>query len=429
MLNREIKNSKNRRSSFHTTNLLCYQDIKALLENDNGAIRLKKTREYFGLCKINNVLVQTKRLNDQEISWIIKAYKDFRDLEELMPLRLTYKSNEPVEKFKNIFGETKKIYDQYSEWQLMETIKRGNKKYCRMVKERLDPLTKKEPIEFFSTEINENRKRKRKTNVLYLTGTVDTKKITLSKAWLNFGKEWNSFINNIKQQFGNIEYIRTWQSTKNGYPHFHAIVYIDFDFNVIPWEKRTGRNKGRITWRIDHFQRIHKKDNITCKQRLQKAWKPGNLDIIAVSDLKKTFKDLIKYVTRDLKGKGEDITNAMAWYFGKRTYSITKNFVKELWGEETEINTDEPCNSDLITGLRSNSNYTLTTIEIFPILKKQDIEFPYQKDILEYERKTDPPPHIIEFLEKMSLECEVIKVNNDVNAEKPTIIVYGKRDF
>ena len=135
--------------SLSSNDLISYHDIKPLLENNNGAVRLRNTRAYFGLCKYDNVSIQSKKLTDLDIEFITSAYKDYRDLIELLPMRITYESNNPKKEFVNVYGKTIKVYDRYEEWVLVETVKRGNKKYCDMVKKRLDPLTKKEPIEFF----------------------------------------------------------------------------------------------------------------------------------------------------------------------------------------------------------------------------------------------------------------------------------------
>lgn len=422
--------------------------------NQHGSLRVGLVRKYFGLdsvpsgSRVKNAdgfyrdqlkKVQVGRLLKKDLSDIARLYVHWRDTCEFMPLRLTYKDVKNIDlkgsacdpetwinSYKAKWGKSRfaahfndnpgckmVVYEgTKEEWRLMKASKRGNDVYIRQVEDKLKPLTLQEPLTFFSTELNSNRSRNRKTNVLYLTGTVDTSKFTVSESWIEFGKWWNTFITNLRNQFGGAEYIRAWQSQKNGYPHWHAIIHIPFDFSVVPWREKDKKGKDRLTWRVSSVQKLHKGDKLTVRQRLKSAWSSyGNLDIIAVSDLKDTFTDMLKYITRELEGGESDLTNAMVWYFGKQSYSITRNFVTALWGDDAlSIDSAEPSNADLITGLSSNSNSELIQIEVFPMVLRSDLDFFYQKDILMLEKEPDPPPPVVDYLENLVDFCKVSSV-------------------
>ncbi|GAJ08739.1 unnamed protein product, partial [marine sediment metagenome] len=207
--------------------------------------------------------------------------------------------------------------------------KRGNSVYTDIIKERFKPFLEQEPITFFDPAYVGVRNRKSTTRMLYITGTTDPKTCGYDRGWLSFGKRWNSFITNLRKQFGSIVYIRTWQSQKNGYPHFHALLYFkDRKFTVVPWVHKNGKISYRLPSRLK------------CRSAIKKAWRWGGLDILCVGNTHDSFTDLLKYVTRDLAGGECDLTNTMVWYFGKQSFGISENFAKVIWG--VDIGLAEP---------------------------------------------------------------------------------------
>lgn len=411
-------------------------------------MRLKNIRKYYGFVTLDDskVKAQLGLLTKKHLEELTRLYVHWRDEVEYIPMRLTYREQkilnfkdtpiDPVkwckihdEKFRDRektfrSGQTVYCEGERQKWIHPQTIKRGNEPYIRLVKQKFKPLIENSPLEYFPTE-NPTRKRKRKTNLLYLTGTCDQTNFNgIADSWLKFGELWNKFITNLRQQFKGAEYIRTWQSQKNGYPHFHALVWFPFEFSVVPnWDK-----KNKLTWRLTTRQKLNKGDNVTVRQRIKTAWKGGHLDICAVSDIGQAFKDMLKYVTRDLEGGESDLTNAMAWYFGKRTYSISKNFQSKVWGTGG-IDLAEPTNADLIESQCSNSNSDLKRIEVFPIIKHEDLDFSYQKDILNMDHEPDPPPNVVDYFEDFVDSCEPVIFNQKTNPDGSTIeiIVYRRK--
>lgn len=126
--------------------------------------------------------------------------------------------------------------------------------------------------------------------MLYITGASNPSLSSIGQGWLSFGERWNSLITNIRRYFKHhkIYYIRTWQSQENGYPHFHALVYFEGkSFTVVKWKHPNRKISYRLPSRIKN------------RTAIKKAWKFGNIDIVAVDDTQDALKDLLKYITRD----------------------------------------------------------------------------------------------------------------------------------
>ncbi|GAH92773.1 unnamed protein product [marine sediment metagenome] len=357
-----------------------------------------------GVSHIVDATIQTKPLTPADLDTIVDTYTSYRDFAESIPYNFVYRDYNILDTEGGVFTYLKKgkeiservsrrIEEFYSRnfnvacrsyngfvyvpievdsWSAHPCCKRGNAVYIEQVKLKFNQFTTKEPLVFFNTDLsNTRRKRSRKTNMLYITGSTDPSICGFDMGWLEFGSHWNSFITNIRQQFkSKIVYIRTWQSHKNGYPHFHSLIYFkDIEFTAVPnWDynEKTGR-RDKLSWRIPSRSKLHRGDNLTIRQRFKTAWKYGTVDILCVSDTHKSFKDMLKYVTRDLKGGESDLTNAMVWFFGKQSFSYSKDFAKVVWGDTENIDLSvDKFDVDSIIPNSSNSNLELLRIEFYP---------------------------------------------------------------
>jgi hypothetical protein len=412
--------------------------------NAYGSLRLALVRKHYGLFmdEFLKTKVQIKPLTYDKINELISLYTNWRDDPEFMPMRCTWKDTEVVSADElNVNPEVyvNKLLDigsrlpggdlptQYKGfiWRpsyrkthsFHKSIKRGNDVYIEAVKDRLAPIVEKPPVNFFDPAYVGQRKRASKTSMFYLTGSIkfkdDNGRVTLpiSDAWLNFGDYWNSFITNIRQQFGKCVYVRTWQSQKNGYPHFHALVYFcGREFTVVRWKGQDGKYSYRLP------------PNSNARKAIKSAWKMGNLDVVCVPDTHSAMKDLLKYITRDLEGGESDLTNTMVWYFGKQAYAFSKDFVKEIWGDEMDPNSlAEPTNYDLINTISSNSNSELVRIEVWPTMKAKLLGLSGDiKRLIDVE----PPPIVTAILDKLTLECDVSSRKREDGVE---IVIYKPR--
>jgi len=391
-----------------------------LFHNRNGYLRLLLVNKYFGLftkemgsylddkgmSHIVNAKIQIKPLTPTDLDAIMGIYTSWRDHNESVPFKYVYRDYNILDTQDGVFTYLKKgketsepissrIIDFYSrnfdvacndykgfvyvpieidDWSAIPCCKRGNAVYIDKVKLKFKVFTEQEPLVFFDTDLKDTqRKRKRKTSMLYVSGTTDPSICGFDMGWLEFGSHWNSFITNIKQQFGGkIVYIRTWQSHENGYPHFHSLIYFrDREFTAVPnWDYNEKTHKrDKLTWRIPSRAKLHKGDTLTIRQRIKNAWKYGTIDILCVPDTHKAFKDMLKYVTRDLSSGECDLTNAMIWYFGKQSFSYSKDFASVVWGTSGNIDLSvDNIDVDSIISNRSNSNLEMIRVEIYPII-------------------------------------------------------------
>lgn len=410
--------------------------------NSDGCIRRALVRKTYGLHYIDgtNVLAQVKPLKLRQLEEISDLYVTWRDDIEKMPVLLTYTknnfmdfSNIPVDPDKWINGfieKTGKIAVRHTpnspivyyesedhELRFIESIKRGNSRYIELLQQKFKPLFQsKEHKQFFSTYVNKKRKIVQRTRLLYVTGTTDPKyyNYSISNAWLGFGKTWNTFITSIRQQFGKVLYLRVWQTHENGYPHFHALLYFpDYEFTTIKnREFNPRKNKYEYIWRVHNRQKLN---NRYVRDRIKETWKAGYLDIKCCSDTKKAIKDIVKYVTRELQGGKENITNAAVWYFGKQVFAISKGFL-ELFKVKSIV---EPNDADLINAIgvtqRDSSNKKLIRIEVFPYIRDKILKKTYENTLYNWSDLDADPPPVVNFVNNFINSCAVssVKVRDD----------------
>ena len=85
------------------------------------------------------------------------------------------------------------------------------------------------------------------TKLLMITLTYDTKRCDCHEAWLKVGIDLNRFLSSLKQKYGNIDILRSFETYGNGYPQVHFIAYFkENGFKV----KRYRKKNGRLEWLI-----------------------------------------------------------------------------------------------------------------------------------------------------------------------------------
>lgn len=320
-----------------------------------------------------------------------------------------------------------------TKWINKKSVKRGNDVYIQLLQEKFKPILEStQHKNFFSTAINEDRKRIKKTSMLYITGTCEHAITgTVSESWHHFGRYWNRYITRLRDIFGRSAYIRTWQSQENGYPHFHALVYFfNYQFTVIQWKEENGKT----SWRIHNKQKVvidkRSQTKDYCRDVIKQAWPYGSIDVKCVDDSKKALTDLLKYVTRDLEGGSSDLTNAMVWYFGKRSFAISNGFYKLFKMEKTSV---EPTDDDLINGLPVIQEVTqedkLISIDIFPTIPRELMPFYTQLNLDRFADPPDPPPETIEFLETFAYNCAISSSKKREDGVTINIYKFKENDF
>lgn len=402
----------------HSPDLLLRDNIFC---NTSGYVRLLFVQRSFGFRTLSRDVVDgdkliyvTDRVLDRfllpdDLQTITEQFVKWRDQREVIPIKYTFvdqtihhgdeftlppeaKLEVPgVYVWKDKYGLGCSYYrDVWFDWSerckhsFRVTPKRGNDVYTDIVRKRFEPALSAPNNVFFDPSWGV-----KKTPMLYLTLTTDPVVVDhdVGKAWLRFGKWWNSFITNLRNQYpGKISYIRSWQSQDNYSPHCHVLLYFqEKDFTAVPWIDRDGGQSFRLP------SRSHDREAI------KQAWKWGSCDIQCVADTQTAYKDLLKYVTKDLEGGASDKTNGMVWFFEKRAFAISGDYFNILKGA-----TDEPSVADLISADMDNSNSKLVRIDIYPIMGADIVPKNWQNSLIE----GDPPPELVGFFANLELQLD-----------------------
>lgn len=150
------------------------------------------------------------------------------------------------------------------------------------------------------------RGRVNRCNVVRMTLTVDPKRCALDDAWGSaLSKAWNSFLTGLRQKFGGVEALRSWEAQRSGNPHVEAVlIFKDVDFPVVRY--------GSAYRVVEQY-----------RERLCSGWSLGFVDVKAVDDdLRRAVWYVMKYVV-----KGDELTYALCWHFKKRSYSVSRGLL------------------------------------------------------------------------------------------------------
>lgn len=254
-----------------------------------------------------------------------------------------------------------------TEYVAIKARKRGNDVDCHRIDRRMKTL-KDGILPYVSSHL-------RSTNSIYVTGTLDQKKVTQDRqnlptyhrravlahrwiagrwttsqekwyfqdnyrsdreyAWRNFGTYFNSFLAGLRKKCRTVEIsekngqpfirevsakihvaVRSWEAHKSGWPHFHAILC----FEGYPWEMFQDKNS---RWRIEE------------KDKIADSWTHGFVDVLALTrgTLEKNITNVIWYVSKNLSDQDyrlvrswphkKRVTQSLLWYFGMRSFSAS----------------------------------------------------------------------------------------------------------
>jgi len=263
----------------------------------NGKPRLEAARTYF------------LGLGDMDFEGLVCFYNAWRSFNEYILLE-------------RIEGDQRSFH-------AVKCSKRGNDVYWWRTNRRLQGLKDREDVQFF----NPKDRGLKKTRAVFVTLTYDTKIGSVYDAWEDHGSCWNRWITNLREKFGELSYIRTWESFVNGYPHIHAlIIFKDHEFTVFRQKGKDGKYRFRIQE----------------KACFEAGWH-SNVDVQACSSLKKASLYITKYLTKGFHEQSEEaldkslrgLTLAMTWVFKKRSFAVSRDLV------------------DLINGLRNSKSEAL----------------------------------------------------------------------
>ena len=343
-------------------------DIDSQIRNKHNHIRRRFVKSVF-----NQKLINLDEVTD--------IYDIWRKDDEYIVLRGIEQHNQM-----NLDHNITKIIDEWV-YRFIKASKRGNDVYRYLIKQKFKELDKIQKIEYFRDTF-----KRKKTKLLFITLTYDTKVSSAIQSWYSIPKLFNNFKSNLTKQFGKIKVFRVWESTKEYYAHIHALVYFEeYEFEVFEHIAKKGKNKGKITYRIPYYQSSKIKE-----------YYPYNIDIQACESFNKAIDEITKYVGKYLiKDNEEDKptkTNAMIWLTNKQGYSISKDFFKTIIGKNIDV--DEPKSADL-TSYMCNSNFEVAKWEFVGLISGKDLGI--SGKIWLYETRK-PPPKAIGLINLLILE-------------------------
>jgi hypothetical protein len=302
--------------------------------NSRGLIRLHQTREWF--------------FENQNLSELVDIFEEWRAQNEYLHLAL-YEGEEKIKEIAVLCS------------------KRGNRVYVHRVGDRLDPL--------LSLDLPAGNRSWNKTRILFVTLTYDTKLRGGLEAWQSISGDFNRWISNLRNKFGEISYVKAFECTRQGYPHIHLLlVFKECEFSYFA---------------LNGKFRIPRKD----RDRIKQGWH-SFVDVEAVISpaqaIAYTVKYLIKVHGGKVKGKtpweiseeGVSKTLALLWIYKKRGFSLSRDILEAL--------------ADLISGPCITQTFQLTLdggkLEKWVFL---GIKTPVELGINE-----DPPPFVVVLWEK-----------------------------
>lgn len=205
----------------------------------------------------------------------------------------------------------------------LKCSKRGNDIYRQRIKRRFAFLMKSMDEEVFFHPNDFAVDRKVKTKVLWLTLTWNTRLFSIRNSWKTEVSEgWNRFISAMRRRYGKISVLRSFEASRRGFPHIHAIlVFHEKEFSVFPHLD----SKEKLTYRISE------------KSEFEDLWH-SFIDVETFSSAKKFCFYALKYqlkVNESREGSSEgragsegksSRTLSFLWLFRKRSYAVSGSF-------------------------------------------------------------------------------------------------------
>jgi hypothetical protein len=170
--------------------------------------------------------------------------------------------------------------------------------------------------------------RLRSTSAAYVTGTVDPRVVDydVESAWQYLAYWFNIFVTSLRKhcQGAKIRVFRSWESHESSWPHFHAILCFEgFSWSI--FQDASSR------WRLEE------------KRVFEDAWSYGWIDVLALTPgtAERNIEKVVWYVSKYVAKGASDadyrhvdswplkkrLTESLLWYFGKRSYSISRDLI------------------------------------------------------------------------------------------------------
>ena len=231
--------------------------------------------------------------------------------------------------------------------------KRGNDVFNKRLDGKLSFLEslKSEGFELFDSA-DFTLDKKVFSSALWVTLTFDSKLCSMDEAWKRIEDDWNSWITNLRNRYGQImalKFIQAFPGKKQGkrgeafaYPHIHAVLlFKEAKFSVYPQLVEKNEVDEKVNHEVSLRYRINEKDELVSQGKYH-----SNVDVQAL----RTFKSISNYcrkygqgtynvINDDGEVNDEALINCtMGFFYHKQSYSASRALQGEL--------------SDLITQMR-----------------------------------------------------------------------------
>ena len=216
------------------------------------------------------------------------------------------------------------------EYKAVLCAKRGNKVYSERVRRRLADLGSIPNVHWFNVS---DRSKRVSTGGLFVSLTYRRGE-TLDRLWELLGEDFNRFTSAMRKRYGRILVFRCWEAQRDGTPHIHVIMFfLDREFEAFFHRGETN------AWRIQD------------KDSIAELWPYGFSDVEALGSRRGGIRYVAKYlgkVHRALEGpppelegtseekdlgltglvtrggEGGELTLALAWAMGRRSFSVSR---------------------------------------------------------------------------------------------------------
>lgn len=268
--------------------------------NHNGMVRLKYAKKYFEP-RLERVYSENTEDSYRIKSDLLRTYRMWKDTDEYIAFEKGYEGIDP-------FCQSV-TYVSSGEGMVAKSSKRGNDVYRNRISKRLQPL-----LDYTTSHRDYDFSRNTHTRAIFLTLTFDAngyyggKPLSMGEAWDSLSSDWNIFITRLRQIYGEVSVFRVYEVFRSGYPHIHAVIlFKDKSFRVI----------GKEDIPTSEFKNI------------DKLWH-SNIRISSIRNTGKAIGYLTKYLTKAISTDQHEFCLAMLWIKGKRSYSISGDFIKTL---------------------------------------------------------------------------------------------------
>ena len=199
------------------------------------------------------------------------------------------------------------VFNEGDDYWASKASKRGNDVYISRVNDKFKDMrrnVKDDGVSLYGAVAET------KSDLLFITLTTRQEE-SIDVAWKTIGEKFDVFRSNLISKFGNVQFMRTWESHKNGYPHVHALIkFQEHEFDVYK-----GLKNGKEHWLVRKNYEI------------KRCWNHGFVDVSGCTSSKEGLSYVGKYIMKSASSDSkENITQAMTWYYSKRAYSVSKNF-------------------------------------------------------------------------------------------------------